>query len=83
MHSLQPYKWEKMKQIIARLQTGNYFVSLFKSSPANLTKPANLSSVKAKNSPGAGQEKSNNEKRSAENEELNAEVAKKSKTAPK
>lgn len=58
-------------------------MSFFKSSPANPTKPASSSSGKAKNSPGAGQEKRNDKKRSVENEELHEGIAKKSKTAPK
>jgi len=57
--------------------------SLFKSLPENHTKLASSSSGKAKNSPGAWQEKRNDEKRSVENEELNEGIAKKSKTAPK
>ena len=44
--------------------------SFFKPSPKNPTKLASSSSGKAKNSPRAGQEKRNNEKRSADNEEL-------------
>ena len=81
MRSLQPYKWEKMKQIKAQAPNSDLFCHFLKSSLANPTKPASSSSGKAKTR--AGQGKRNNEKRSAENEELNKGIAKKSKTAPK
>ena len=58
-------------------------LAFFKLSPAKPTKPASLSSGKAKNSPGAGQENRSDEKKSVENKELNKGMAKKFKTAPK